>query len=76
MENDVKSEVKKLVDERLAVDAPEIYFAGNELKKLQSDECLTVFGQLATLDKEYSEIIAFLLDIKSKMNEFFCKRGI
>lgn len=79
LENDVKCEVKKLVEERLNVGAPEIYSIGGELKKSLSNERFAAFGQLASLvyeAKECSDIIAFLSDIKREMDDFFYKRGI
>lgn len=76
LEIDVKNEIKKLVCDRLAVDAPEIYSVGNKLKTYFSEERFDAFGQLATLYKECSEIIAFILDIKRVMNDFFHERGI
>ena len=76
LEIDVKNEIKKLVCDRLADDAPEIYSVGNKLKTYFSEERFDAFGQLASLYKDCSEIIAFIRDVRGVMNDFFHERGI
>ena len=76
LDKNLRAEIKKIVDERMDADAPEIKTTGDALKKLLKDDRMTAMAQLADNFSERNEIIRFLGEVKKRFNTHCLQSGI
>lgn len=76
LDKNLRAEIKKIVDERMDADAPEIKTTGDTLKELLKDDRMTAMAQLADNFSERNEIIRFLGEVKKRFNTHCLQSGI
>ena len=70
LDNTIKAEIKKIVDDRYNSDAPELHTAGTKLKNELSDERVNAWAQRASAYEQRTDIIQFLGKLKQQFGIF------
>lgn len=73
---DIKEEIRKIVDERLNTDSPEITTTGKLLKDVLNDDMISAWVQLANGYSNRGDIIDFLKNLKQRFQIFCLENNI
>lgn len=73
---ETKNEIKKLANDRINADAPELYSTGKALKEVFTGDRLTAWMQIAADFEQRAEIVAFIGDLKKRFDTYCKENGI
>lgn len=71
---ETRSEIKKLANDRVNDDAPELYSTGKSLKEILTSDRMTAWAQLAASFEQHKNIITFIEEFNKRF-EIYCKEN-
>ena len=73
---ETRKEIKKLANDRINTDAPELYSTGKALKEVFTGNRMTAWAQLAADFEQRMDIIAFIGDLSKRFDTYCKENGI